>query len=179
MRRFKLRALGALLLGSSALVGRESIGWALGKMLDHAQWAQLMTILTSIQWQDAFSLLLFLAAVVLLVWPAKRQPKKIELLARDAQAWLHRFDRSKGGRLGSWERRRSESFDALSRDAMSLLLSFSKNRFSVPDMFPEECEGRCEVAAEYFSAVVPLIRDGHTREAFKLSATIAAQAVKN
>ena len=163
----KRKIAGGLLLAASGLFGKETFAWVLGKGLDFvSQGADEMTI-GAFPWQNALATVMALVGAYLAFWPTKRPTKvtrqeRLRQLSRSADHFVSRVRFSRG--LEWSQRPGNESALDMARDGQSILIFFKEHGLAVPTFQSQWAENVCVGMEEYFTALIPFMRDGHVSQ---------------
>jgi hypothetical protein len=177
----KRRVGGGFLLVAGSLFGKETFAWLIGKGLDFVSQGVGSVTLTAFPWQNAIATLMALVGAYFAFWPDKRPVRlSVEQRAHRLGAYaakiVARFHAHRGpfGRVAEAK----DPFSGVIQDGISLLISFEKEGFRVPNMEGlYEGERRAVCMLDYFAVIGPLLRDGHVDEARGASSQLAQNAI--
>jgi len=181
-KRITIASAIALVVTGLTTLFRETLIWALGKLLDqipHPSASRIEAIIQAVPWTNVLGLLIIAVGVILGVrgsrMTAKSAPNGFAAMGARAGAIASFITNYRDtGRL--WRERLPQIVPTV-LDGNSLLLSFEKAGFEIPSFYTNEAERLAIGMQRYFSLMYPLIRDGHIDVA-KASAEQIAKAAE-
>lgn len=163
----KWTLVGVLVIAGGFLTS-ETLAWVWTQALDwlRANWSD-------IPWSQLVGAVALFAAVVIAFWPREKRSEPAPPPSREARlAVIFQGGKKltdiivKQRRLPSFMREHSINPTTLAANAESLFLSLEKIDFPTPRRYGDvSAESYLAGAEAYFSALCPLIRDGHVAEA--------------
>jgi hypothetical protein len=166
-----------------AILLRESVGWLVGKALDHLplpRGADGAVNWDAVPWLNTLAFAL-LALGVFLFYRGGRmqaadivQPNPYPALGADAAAVSHNITTFRATRPIFQDR--LPPLLPMLHEGVALLVSFEKNGFSVPRIQSTQGERVAVGMEHYFTVMAPMLRAGHIDEAKNLSASLAEAA---
>jgi hypothetical protein len=179
---------GAALIIAGGFLGRETLVWAFNKTLDAASSGIQNGIdFAALSWQNSAALALIVIGFSLVVWPKGKtttgtntetgsEPKiSYARLLNSANSIVHRV-RDHRSTNALW-RDKLEPPGDIARAGMSVLLSFQKAGFTVPNFSNQQYSENVAIGLEaYFSAILQLIADGHIDEAKQVAIGASSRA---
>jgi len=182
MRFGKKEIAGSAFVGAGLLLfGKETIVWAYGKLLDTVSAGAPEMTWTAFPWQNAIAAFLTLIGAGLLMWPKPKvkKPTRADRLYGLYMKGDDFVDRVRNDRrLGWFERDHAENRVDLVRDGLSALTFFKNEGLAIPNFQSNKAESICIGLEVYFSALSPIMRDGHLDQVDSHAQSAAHQAEK-
>lgn len=173
---------GAALVVAGGFLGRETLVWIFNKALDAVSSGVKNGVsFAGLSWQNSVAFCLIAIGLTLALWPkTKAQGETEERHDNLLDGAVAIINRVRQHRSAKWfNRDRLEPTGDIARAGMSLLLTYEKAGFHVPN-FPQGlyAENVAVGLESYFSGLVQLISQGHISEAkgWSQSASSSAEA---
>jgi hypothetical protein len=157
---------GATILAMVAWFGRETVVWAFNRLLDFFASNEGGATLAAVPWQNVVATLLGLFGLTMVLWPSKRVVKvsPYSALWQRGQNVVARIRQQRN--RGAWLRvMNGEPLTDVTRDGISTLYLFAEQGLATPQFSTNRAEKIAIGLEAYFSAMIPLLRDGHIERA--------------
>lgn len=173
----------ALFVSAFGLLFRESVGWIVGKILDHLplpKSASGVVNWAAIPWLNMLAFGLLALGVFLFYRGGKMQVATIvapnPYSALSARAYRVAGEISGYRNTRGLYRNRLPDLVPIVREGTSLLISFEKAGFPVPRLTSSDAAKVAVGLEHYFGSIAPLLKDGHSDVAINGAQTISNTA---
>jgi hypothetical protein len=171
---------GAAFLVAAGWLGRETLAWLLGRLLNLITDGAGNVSLAAVPWQNSLALLLALFGGYLAFWPVRKvvgptPQDRARTLANRATYIVRRI---REFQHNPFLQRHNDPLEDIIRDGVSLMIDVGKEGYEIPNYDADSGEQFAAGLLLYFGAISPLWRDGHLDEAKSVSSRLAANAGK-